>query len=73
MMVSMLQDFHEVCSSKQMLSNFKEMVGLGFSQVLEFFDKSQFNPPLMQTPFVIEWPDDLESFPFASPTSLVTA
>lgn len=26
----------------------------------------------MQTPFVIDWPDELESFPFASTTSLVT-
>ena len=48
MMISMLQDFNEICSSKQMLGNFDEMISLGFGQVLEFFDKSQFNPPLMQ-------------------------
>ena len=30
MMISMLQDFHEVCSSKQMLGNFNEMIALGF-------------------------------------------
>lgn len=40
MMISMLQNFHEVCSSKMMLGNFEEMVTLGFGQVLEFFDKS---------------------------------
>ena len=26
----------------------------------------------MSTPFIIEWPEDLESFPFASSTSLIS-
>ena len=60
MMISMLYDFHDICSSKMMLGNFNEMITLGFGQVLEFFDKTSFNPPLMQTPFVVEWPEDLE-------------
>jgi len=71
-MVSMLKDFDHICSSKMMLGNFNEMMTLGFGQILEYFDKSQFNPPMLSTPFVIEWPDNLEEFPFVSSTSLLS-
>ena len=68
----MLKEFHEICSSKMMLGNMGEMMSLGFGQILDYFDKSQFNPPLLSTPFIIEWPEDLEHFPFASSTSLIS-
>ena len=72
-MVAMLKDFHEICSSKMMLSNLQDMVVSGFGQVLEYFDKSQFNPPLMQSPFVVQWPEDCEQIVFASHTSLMSS
>lgn len=68
----MLKDFHNICSSKMMLGNFNEMLSLGFGQILEYFNHSQFNPPMLSTPFVIDWPDNLEEFPFSSPTSLIS-
>jgi hypothetical protein len=27
---------------------------------------------MLSTPFIIDWPDDLENFPFASKTSLIS-
>jgi hypothetical protein len=65
-MVSMLKEFHDICSSKMMLGDMGEMMSLGFGQILEYFDKAYFNPPMLSTPFIIEWPEDLEEFPFAS-------
>lgn len=40
-------------------------------QALDYFDKSQFNPPLLQVPYVVEWPDDTEEIVFTTKTSLV--
>lgn len=51
-----------------MLSNFKNMISV---EALDYFDKSQFNPPLLQVPFVVDWPDTPEIV-FTSDTSLVT-
>jgi hypothetical protein len=39
-MVSILKEFHDICSSKMMLGNFTEMMSLGFGQILDYFDKS---------------------------------
>ena len=44
MMVAMLRDFQDICSSKMMLSNFKNMISV---EALDYFDKSQFIPPLL--------------------------
>jgi len=57
MMVGMLRDFGDICSSKMMLSNFQNMISI---EALDYFDKSQYNPPLLQLPFVVQWPDDVE-------------
>jgi len=67
MMVAMLRDFQDICSSKMMLSNFKNMISV---EALDYFDKSQFNPPLLQVPFVVDWPD-VNEIVFTSDTSLV--
>ena len=50
-----------------MLSNFKNMISI---EALDYFDKSQFNPPLLQVPFVVDWPE-IEEIVFTSDTSLV--
>ena len=55
-MVDMLKDFDDICSSKMMLGSVKEMVTHGVGRILAFFEKSQFNPPLMRIPFTLEWP-----------------
>jgi hypothetical protein len=63
MMVGMLRDFSDICSSKMMLSNFQSIISI---EALDYFDKSQYNPPLLQMPFVVEWPDDVEQIVFTS-------
>lgn len=44
MMVAMLRDFGDICSSKMMLSNFQNMISI---EALDYFDKTQYNPPLL--------------------------
>ena len=51
-----------------MLSNFSSMISI---QALDYFEKAQFNPPLLQMPFVVEWPEETEHIVFTSETSLV--
>ena len=55
-MVDMLKEFDDICSSKMMLGSVKEMMTHGVGRILAFFEKSQFNPPLMRIPFTLEWP-----------------
>jgi len=70
-MVDMLKDFDDVCTSKMMLGDFQDMMKGGLGRILEFFDRAQFNPPLMRPPIMIEWPEELERLIFASETSLI--
>jgi len=50
MMIDMLTDFNDICSSKMMLGSLSKMLNDGQTQILEYFDKTNYNPPLMQTP-----------------------
>ena len=45
----------------------------GQQQVLEYFDKTNYNPPLMQTPIYMQWPDEMGTFVMASRTSILDA
>jgi hypothetical protein len=71
LMVGMLKDFSDICSSKMMLNNFETMLRFDNGQTLDFLNTAQFKPPLLQSPFVIKWPD-VEEVIFTSNTSLVT-
>ena len=44
MMIAMLRDFQDICSSKMMLGNIQNMFSL---DALDYFDKSQFHPLLL--------------------------
>jgi len=72
MMVDMLKDFDDVCSTKMMLSSFTQMMKGGLLQILEFFAKSKFHPPLMRTPLIVQWPEGLPNLIFAKKTCLLT-
>lgn len=47
-MISLLKDFPSICTSKMMLPNFNEMISLDLEQIINYFDKSSFAPPLMR-------------------------
>ena len=69
MMVGMLKNFDDICSSKMMLGNFTSLMN---HQALEYFDKAQFNPPLLQVTYPIDWPEEIDEIVFTCETSLLT-
>jgi len=48
LMIDMLKNFNDVCSSKMMIKNFNEMLSEGQRKIIEFFEKTQYSTLLMQ-------------------------
>ena len=73
LMIDMVKNFNDVCSSKMMIRNFDKMLSEGHKKVIEFFEKTQYSTLLMETQqYVVNWPQDLNSYTFAFDTSIVT-
>ena len=49
LMIDMIKNFHDVCSSKMMIKNFNEMLSQGQRKIIEFFEKTQYSTLLMET------------------------
>ena len=72
-MIDMLKNFNDVCSSKMMIGNFSQMLSDGQKKIVEFFEKTQYSPLLMQNnTFIIHWPNTINSYTFASKSSIVS-
>lgn len=70
-MMQLLVDFPEICLSKMIMKQLKELIDSGLLSVFNFFDQKTFQPPQMELVFQIPWEDD-EELIFASHTSIVS-
>jgi hypothetical protein len=49
LMIDMVKNFDDVCSSKMMIRNFDKMLSEGHKKIIEFFEKTQYSTLLMET------------------------
>ena len=71
-MVDLLSDISiDFCLSKLMLNIIPLMIDQGTFSNHQFFEESMFQPLIMQSPLIIQWPDEQEDFIFPSHTSLI--
>ena len=71
-MIDMIKDINDACVSKMLITSFEDMLKDGSNKILEFFESTEYRPPLMTSAFIINWPENVETYTFASKTSIIT-
>jgi hypothetical protein len=72
LMIDMLEGYTEYMLSKLMLSVVPFMINNANETIQRFYKGAVYKPSLMQQPFIITWPDELDDFVFCSKTSIMS-
>lgn len=62
----------DFCLTKLMLNLLQLMIKQGTYMNHNFFDTTSFKPIMMQPALIVQWPDTMDDYAFASNVSLVT-
>lgn len=73
LMIRMLSPFHEYCLTQMILRSLPRMLAHESDGVLGFFEQAVYVSPAMREPLLVQWPEDIEDYVFASNTSIITA
>lgn len=70
-MIDILSDYNNTQLSKLMIKVWRTLINDSNQIVLNFFNKALYNPPYLNKPIMVPWPEGCDEFIFASNTSLI--